>query len=252
MGTMRLSGKVAAITGAARNGLGRAIALAFAREGADVGVLDIRASDDTVAAVTSLGRRGAGVEADVADPNGTAAALERLAATLGPIDVLVNAAAVLARGPVLELSLDDWDRLYRVNLRGYFVTSRWVAREMVRRGARGAIINIASISGVVATPNQAHYCALKGGVIALTRCMAVELAPLGIRVNAISPGAFETDINRERLQDPVFRASRTDPVPLARVGQPDEVAGAAVLLASDEGSFMVGANVIVDGGQLAL
>jgi len=249
---MRLSGKVAAITGAARNGLGRAIALAFAREGADVGVLDIRASDDTVAAVTSLGRRGAGVEADVADPNGTAAALERLAATLGPIDVLVNAAAVLARGPVLELSLDDWDRLYRVNLRGYFVTSRWVAREMVRRGARGAIINIASISGVVATPNQAHYCALKGGVIALTRCMAVELAPLGIRVNAISPGAFETDINRERLQDPVFRASRTDPVPLARVGQPDEVAGAAVLLASDEGSFMVGANVIVDGGQLAL
>jgi len=249
---MRLSGKVAAITGAARNGLGRAIALAFAREGADVGVLDIRASDDTIAAVTGLGRRGVGVQADVADPDGTAAALERLAATLGPIDVLVNAAAVLARGPVLELSLDDWDRLYRVNLRGYFVTSRWVAREMVRRGARGAIINIASISGVVATPNQAHYCALKGGVIALTRCMAVELAPLGIRVNAISPGAFETDINRERLQDPVFRASRTDPVPLARVGQPDEVAGAAVLLASDEGSFMVGANVIVDGGQLAL
>ncbi len=249
---MRLAGKVAAITGAARNGLGRAIALAFAREGAAVGVLDIRSSDETVAAVGGLGQRAFGVQADVADPDATAAALARIAAALGPIDVLVNAAAVLARGPVLELLLDDWDRLYQVNLRGYFVTSRWVAKEMVRRGAGGSIINIASISGVVATPNQAHYCALKGGVIALTRCMAVELAPLGIRVNAISPGAFETDINRERLQDPVFRASRTDPVPLARVGRPEEVAGAAVLLASEEGSFMVGANVIVDGGQLAL
>ena len=116
----------------------------------------------------------------------------------------------------------------------------------------GSVINIASISGIVATPNQAHYCALKGGVIALTRCMAAELAPLGIRGNAISPGAFETDINRERLEDPAFRASRTDPVPLARVGRPEEVAGAAVLLASKEGSFMVGANVIVDGGQLTL
>jgi NAD(P)-dependent dehydrogenase (short-subunit alcohol dehydrogenase family) len=249
---MRLAGKVAAITGAARNGLGRAIALAFAREGAAVGVLDIRSSDETVAAVGGLARRAFGVQADVADPDATAAALAGIAAALGPIDVLVNAAAVLARGPVLELLLDDWDRLYQVNLRGYFVTSRWVAKEMVRRGAGGSIINIASISGVVATPNQAHYCALKGGVIALTRCMAVELAPLGIRVNAISPGAFETDINRERLQDPVFRASRTDPVPLARVGRPEEVAGAAVLLASEEGSFMVGANVIVDGGQLAL
>ena len=164
----------------------------------------------------------------------------------------MNAAAVLARGPALDLTLDDWDRLYRVNPRGYFVTSRWVAREMVRRASGGSIINIASISGIVATPNQAHHCALKGGVIALTRCMAAELAPLGIRVNAISPGAFETDINRERLEDPAFRASRTDPVPLARVGRPEEVAGAAVLLASEEGSFMVGANVIVDGGRLTL
>lgn len=249
---MRLSGKVAAITGAARNGIGRAIATAFAREGADVGVLDIRPSEATVAAVEAFGRRGVGVQADVQDADATAAALERISVTLGPIDVLVNAAAVVVRGPVLELTLDDWDRLYRVNLRGYFVTARWVAADMVRRAAGGSIINIASISGMVATPNLAHYCALKGGVIALTRCMAVELAPLGIRVNAISPGAFETDINRERLRDPAFRASRTDPVPLARVGQPDEVAGAAVLLASEEGSFMVGANVIVDGGQLAL
>ena len=252
MGTMRLSGKVAAITGAARNGLGRAIALAFAREGADVGVLDIRASDDTVAAVTGLGRRGAGVQADVADP-----------------DAHRGGARASRRDPRTDRRAGERGRGARAGSGARVVAGRLgpplpgeparVLRDEPVGGegdgaprARGAIINIASISGVVATPNQAHYCALKGGVIALTRCMAVELAPLGIRVNAISPGAFETDINRERLQDPVFRASRTDPVPLARVGQPDEVAGAAVLLASDEGSFMVGANVIVDGGQLAL
>ena len=135
---MRLREKVSAITGAARNGLGRAIATAFAREGADVGVLDIRASDETVASVAALGRRGLGVRADVEDPAGTAEALARIAEGLGPIDVLVNAAAVLARGPVLDLTLDDWDRLYRVNLRGYFVTSRWVAREMVRRASGAA------------------------------------------------------------------------------------------------------------------
>ena len=135
---MRLREKVAAITGAARNGLGRAIARAFAREGADVGVLDIRPSDETVAAVAAPGRRGLGVRADVEDPAGTAEALARIAEGLGPIDVLVNAAAVLARGPALDLTLDDWDRLYRVNLRGYFVTSRWVAREMVRRASGAA------------------------------------------------------------------------------------------------------------------
>jgi glucose 1-dehydrogenase len=248
---MRLGGKVAAITGAAGDGMGRAISLAFAREGADVAVLDIRSSEGTVGPIEDLGRRTLGIRVDIADAGRTVAALEQVTAALGPIDVLVNAAAIVTRGSVLELTLEDWDRVHRVNLRGYFVTSQWVAKDMIRRGARGSIINIASISGTNATRNLAHYCAAKGGVIMLTRCMGVELAPYGIRVNAISPGAFETDINRTLMADPAFRKLRSDPVPLGRIGQPHEVAGAAVLLACEESSFMVGANLIIDGGQVA-
>jgi NAD(P)-dependent dehydrogenase (short-subunit alcohol dehydrogenase family) len=249
---MRLARRIAAVTGAAGNGIGRAIALAFAREGADVAVLDIRPAGETVALVKAAGRRAMEVTVDVGVPERAVEALEQVTATLGPIDILVNGAAVITRKRFLDLTLDDWDSVHRVNLRAYFVTGQWVARDMIRRRRGGSIINIASIGSLVATREQAHYCASKGGVLMLTRCMAAELAPHGIRVNAISPGTIETDFNRHLLADPQFRAMRTAPIPLGRVGLPEEIAGVAVLLASDEGSFMVGANVIVDGGQTIL
>jgi len=248
---MRLTGKIAALTGAASNGIGRAIAVAFAREGADVAVLDIKPANETLALVDAGGRRSLGIQVDIGQPDRVEAAFEKVTATLGPIDVLVNAAAIIHRKPFFGLTLEDWDSVHAINLRAYFVTCQWVAKDMARRGKGGSIINIASIGGLIATREQTHYCAAKGGVIMLTRCMAIELASLGIRVNAISPGTIETDINRNLLANMEFRAMRTDPIPLGRVGQPNEVAGAAVLLASEEGSFMTGTNVIVDGGKTA-
>lgn len=249
---MRLADKVAVVTGAAGNGMGRAIAQAFAREGADVAVLDIRPADETLALIRAAGRRALGIQIDMGQPDQVILALEEVTTSLGPIDVLVNGAAKIHRKPFLELTVDEWDQVHRVNLRGYFVPSQWVARDMARRGNGGSIIHIASIGATIATRDQSHYCAAKGGVLALTRCMAVELAPLGIRVNAMSPGTIETDFNRHLLDNPDFRAMRAGPIPLGRVGLPAEVAGVAVLLASQEGSFMTGANVIVDGGQTAL
>jgi len=248
---MRLAGKVAAITGAASDGIGRAVAVAFAREGADVAVLDVNPAGKTVALVEAGGRRSLGIQVDVGHPDEVRAALEQVTMALGPINVLVNAAATISRKSLFDLTLDDWDRIQTVILRACFVTGQWVARDMARRGHGGSIINIASTSGLIATRDLTHYCAAKGGLIMLTRCMAMELASHGIRVNAISPGTIETDINRDLLADERYRAMRTEPIPLGRVGQPGEVAGAAVLLASDEGSFMTGTNVIVDGGKTA-
>ena len=187
----------------------------------------------------------------MSQPDQVGAALGRVTTALGSIDVMVNAAAVISRRRFFDLTLEDRDWVHAVNLRACFVTCQWVARDMARRGKRGSIINVASIGGLIATREQTHYCAAKGGVIMLTRCMAVELAALGIRVNAISPGTVETDINRHLLASSEFRAMRTAAIPLGRIAQPDEIAGAALLLASDQGSFMTGANIIVDGGATA-
>jgi NAD(P)-dependent dehydrogenase (short-subunit alcohol dehydrogenase family) len=247
----RLAGKRAFVTGAAGDGLGRAIALAFAREGAEVAIFDVRPTEETRALVTAGGGRCWAGQLDLAEPETVIGALDRAAADLGPPDVMVNAAATIDRTPFLEITLEQWDRVHGVNLRGTFVAAQWAARSMVKRGHGGSIINIASVGAVRATREQAHYCASKGGVLMLTKVMAVELAPHGIRVNAISPGTFETDINRHLLGDPAFRAMRSEPTPLKRVGTPAEITGMAVLLASDEASFITGANMLVDGGNTA-
>lgn len=248
---MQLANCVTVVTGAAGDGIGRAIALRLAHAGADVAVLDIRPSDTTIGLIEATGRCAIAVRTDLRDVDQIPTSLERVVASLGPIGVLVNAAATINRKPFLEITLDDWDRVHTVNLRAVFVASQWVARAMVAEGRAGSIINIASVGAMLATAEQAHYCAAKGGVLALTRCIAVELAPFGIRVNAISPGAVETDINRELLADPAFRSMRMRRIPLGRVAMPDEIAGAALLLASDDGSFITGANIVVDGGRTA-
>jgi NAD(P)-dependent dehydrogenase (short-subunit alcohol dehydrogenase family) len=247
----RLAGKIALITGAASDGIGRAIAVAFAREGADVAMLDNRDGAETVALVEREGRQITALPVDVSDPDEVRAGVARTLERFGQINVLVNCAATITRKPFLEIELADWDLVHSVNLRGTFIVAQAVAREMVRAGNGGSIVNVASTGGMKATVGQAHYCAAKAGVIMLTKSMAVELAPLGIRVNAVSPGTIETDINRHLLADAEFRARKGGGNALGRVGLPTELVGAALLLASDESTFMTGANVVVDGGSTA-
>lgn len=248
---MKLENKVAVVTGAASHGIGRGIVQAFLTEGSRVAVIDRHLPGDFDEPGSVVPAGPLGLQGDVSDPDQLVTQLHVATVELGPIDVLVNAAAITHRKPFLDLTLDEWDEVHAVDIRPYFVATQWVARTLLARRSPGSIINVASINGTSVTPGQAHYCAAKGGVVMLTKAAAVELAEHRIRVNSISPGCIETDLNRHLTADPQFRALRTNPIPLGRVGQPRDVAPIAVLLASDEAGFITGTDIIVDGGQLA-
>jgi gluconate 5-dehydrogenase len=248
-GLFDLTGRVALVTGAYR-GLGFSIARGLATAGATV-ILNGRKPDELARAVKALTE--AGLKADVAafditDRAGVKAAVDAVVAKHGGIDILVNNAGIQRRGPLVEFTEKDWDDIIATNLTAPFVVSQAVLPGMIAK-KRGKIIHIASLMSELARPTVVPYTAAKGGVRQLTRGMAVELAPQGIQVNAIAPGYFATEMNRALIDNAEFNAWVCKRTPAGRWGQPDELAGLAVFLASTASDYMTGQMLVMDGGM---
>jgi len=245
-----LTGRTAVVVGGT-TGIGRALALGLADAGADVVATGRRAAvvDEVSAAIEAKGRRTLRMPADVGDAASLRALCGSCLKTFGRVDVVVAAAGVTKRVPTIEMSDADWDRIIATNLTGMLRTYQAFAPAMIAQKS-GRLIGIASIASVVGLMEVAAYTASKSGVAGLTRSLAVEWAPHGVTVNAIAPGVFETDLNRELLAGPRGQEflART---PMRRFGRVEELAGAAVYLASDAASFVTGQLLIVDGGLLA-
>jgi NAD(P)-dependent dehydrogenase (short-subunit alcohol dehydrogenase family) len=248
---MRLKDKITIVTGGA-SGIGRGIALAYAREGADVVVADLNlaGAQETVAGVQAAGRRGLAVRTDVALPEQIEALIATTVETFGRIDVLVNVAGVMNAYSVLDTTLAQWNQTLDVNLRGTFLCMQAAARVMVRQKS-GVIINTSSVLGSNARPKRAAYCASKAGIILITRTAAMELGPLGVRVNAIAPGSIETPLVLAAPMSPEALAKKVAAIPLQRRGVPDDLAGPAVFLASDDAAYISGEVLTVDGAMTA-
>ncbi len=251
---MRLENRIAIVTGAA-SGIGKGIALGFAREGADVVMadIDLDAAAATAEEMGAFGRRVIAVRTDVSDEASADKLVDTVLGTFGRIDILVNNAAVTSFYPFLELPVAEWDRIMNVNLRGAFLCSRRVAKHMAER-RRGNILNITSFEQDIPRGGLAHYAASKGGLRSLTKAMAMGLAAYNIRVNAIVPGTTDTEVAKKlHLRDsPEKVAAYLDRIPLNRIGRPEDFAGAAIYLVSDESSFVTGAVLAVDGGMTTL
>jgi NAD(P)-dependent dehydrogenase (short-subunit alcohol dehydrogenase family) len=246
--TIRLDGKVAIITGASR-GIGEAIARTFAAHGAQV-VLASRKIEGLKPVADGIGPAARAVAAHTGKEADCKRLVEEALRAFGKVDVLVNNAGTNPYfGPLLNAEEPAWDKTFEVNLKGYFWMAREVARHLVDRGAPGSIISTASVAGLEAAPLQGVYGMTKAAVISLTRTLAYELGPARIRVNALAPGLVETRLASAIVQDQALHEEWTRKTPLGRHGQPGEIAGAALYLASDASSFMTGQTMVVDGGM---
>lgn len=247
-----LAGKTAFITGAA-SGIGEAIALALAGAGAYTFVADINdeAGDKVVDAIRDAGGEGEYVRLDVSDREACNSAAGRVLAKFGSIDVLVNNAGIGHVGTILTTESEDLDRLWAVNVRGMFDLTKAFIPSMIERG-RGSVVNVASIGGVVAIRDRIAYCTTKFAVVGLTKCIALDHARDGIRANAICPGRVETDFVKRRLAEyPDPQKAYEDMAStqaIGRMGRPEEIAAAALYLASDEAAFVTGTALEIDGG----
>ncbi len=249
-----LKNKVALITGA-RQGMGKSHAIALAKHGAKVVVTDINQADcqKVVDEIKKSGGEAIALKLDVADKSEVDSVVATIVKKFGQLDILINNAGIAQFKPFLELSEEDWDRTIDINLKGEFLCAQAAAKVMKERKG-GVIVNIASVAmgqQGIGIPNIAHYCASKGGIVAMTEALATELASFNIRVNAIAPGMIETPMIDVVKSDPKTLEAMLQRVPLKRVGRPEEVSELVVFLASDSSSYMTGSVVVIDGGWLA-
>jgi glucose 1-dehydrogenase len=246
-----LAGRVALVTGG-ESGIGAASAVALAAEGAAVAITyfaDAAAADTVCAGIAKAGGKALAVQCDVGDEEQVEAAFAKVAGELGPVQILVNSAGLNMAGvDVVDMELAQWNRLIRTDLTGSFLTSRALARGLKGTNKPGRIVNISSIHGYAVRAGGADYCAAKGGLDNLTRTMAIEVAPMGITVNAIAPGMILTPMNNKAQSDEAYRRSLEQNIPEGRAGKAEEVGGMVVYLASDKAAYVTGSILAIDGG----
>ncbi|WP_213996821.1 SDR family NAD(P)-dependent oxidoreductase [Tepidanaerobacter syntrophicus] len=245
-----LENKVAIVTGGSR-GIGKAISLGLAEAGADVvPVSRTKAAVDEVCnLIENLGRRTLSITTDVSDESSVKFMIEKVIKTFDKIDILINGAGI---SPILKsaekTSLEEWNQIINTNLTGVFICSNEVGKIMIDKNVSGTIINIASVGGKVGLLRQAAYCAAKGGVIQLTKVLALDWVKYGIRVNAIAPGYVKTDLTAGVMNSEKIYNDLISKTPMSRFGEPEEITGTAIYLASDEASYVTGEVITVDGG----
>jgi glucose 1-dehydrogenase len=247
---MKLENKVILVTGSSQ-GIGAGIALRLAQEGADI-VVNYHShpeeADDVKGKITALGRRALSVGADLSTVAGTAKLVSDAVAGLGRIDILVNNAGVEKNASFWDATEADFDLVLNTNLKGPFFLTQAFVRHLQARKAGGKVINISSVHEELPFPHFTSYCASKGGLKMVTRNLSIELAPFGITINNVAPGAIETPINTKLMNDPAKLKALLDNIPLDRLGQPGDVAGAVAFLASSDADYITGTTLVVDGG----
>jgi NAD(P)-dependent dehydrogenase (short-subunit alcohol dehydrogenase family) len=247
-----LSGKTALVTGASR-GIGLAIAKTYAAAGARLAISGRKQEtlDQAAAEIRAIGGQALPIAAHSGDPEAVARLVTQVVEAYGGVDILVNNAATNPHfGPLLSAEESHWDKILDVNLKGYFRTIKACVEHMRARGG-GKIINVASVNGLEAQPGMGVYCVSKAGVLMLTRVLAIELAPDNIQVNAIAPGLIQTKFSQALWGTPQIQQAALAKIPQGRIGQPEELTGVALYLASQASNFTTGAIFVVDGGQLA-
>lgn len=248
---MRLENKVAIITGAA-TGIGQAIAVRFAKEGAAVCIdyLGHQDPSDTIREIEQGGGKAIGVQADITDPGQVANLVSQTVQKFGKLDIFVNNAGLEYKHPITEFPIEEWNKVIAVDLTGPFLCIQAAARQMIQQGQGGRIVNISSVHEDLPMPTNAPYCAAKGGLRMLMRTVAVELAPHKITVNNIGPGAVFTPIDDDIEKNPQLEAQLMAEIPVGRWGKPEEIAGLATYLSSDEAGYCTGSTYFIDGGML--